>query len=292
MSRAGTYQFQVNGDRASAVIEKSRVFLQGYDYPLGTRLLDHLIDGASADPVIVALAHYQNSDGGFGRGLEVDMASPASNPFATRLAMTALTTLQSLPESASPMMASLADWLTANQAADGDWHLSSETRNGKLAPWFAAWEHPNLNPALCIAGFAHRLRIGTPDMQSRTASLFRAQASVEMAASADFYGLLPYVEYVDALPPADRDVYLDAISANIHAHHSSCYADAGHFWEQVLAAGPDLVARLDADLLDSYAPRLLNEQDADGGWPTPYDQAWRPWATTMSACIVHELTVS
>jgi hypothetical protein len=33
------------------------------------------------------LARYQNSDGGFGHGLEPDIGAPDSNPFATELAL-------------------------------------------------------------------------------------------------------------------------------------------------------------------------------------------------------------
>lgn len=275
--------------RIPAAITSARGFLAEIDYPLGITLLAHLVDGAPVDEVITALSRYQNDDGGFGRELEVDIAAPESNPFATRLAMTVLHHLQPIPEADEPMMASLAAWLKANQAPDGDWHLSAATRSGDLAPWFAAWEHPALNPALCVAGYAHRIGLSSPEMLAMTASLFDRLGSVEQAASADFYSLLPYVEYVDLFPAEERDDYIQAIAQNIEVNHGAYYADAGHFWEHVLAAGREVMALLPTELLESQVIGLLDEQEADGGWPSPYSPNWRPWATTMSACSLLRL---
>ena len=51
--------------------------------PLETALADHLFSSGKAEKVLVELAKYQNEDGGFGNGLELDFSLPSSSPMAT-----------------------------------------------------------------------------------------------------------------------------------------------------------------------------------------------------------------
>lgn len=275
---------------ARRAVTGGRRFVEQAGFPLGVAMIDHAWSSGSPEVVIEHLAAFQNDDGGFGRGLEVDIGSPASNPFAARLAMSILLGLGVLPGNASDMTMALQQWLIANQADDGDWHFSRETRSGDLAPWFAGWTFPALNPACCLAGLANRLGIATPEMLERVARLFSDMASLDAARTGDFYNLLPYVEYTGGVEWEEREAYLDAIASNIAGSVSGGrYEDAGHFWEHVLGGGSDLVARLAVEMLSQQADRLLGEQGPDGGWPTPYNDAWRPLLTAQACCTLARL---
>ena len=273
---------------AEQAVSGARAFLEAKGYPLGVATIDHAWHGAEAGAVLDALAAYQNDDGGFGRGLEVDIAAPDSNPFAARLAMQVLLALDEHPE--AELVDRLAGWLEASQAPDGDWHFSDETRAGALAPWFAGWTFPSLNPACCLAGLANRLGIATPTMLARVAELFDDMASLEQARIGEFYDVLPCVEYAAGIMHPDRDEYLDAIAANIQEKSSAgAYGDPQHFFEHALGGGPDLVRRLPSELFSQNVDRLLETQSDDGGWPSPYSEAWRPWLTTESCGILARL---
>jgi len=133
-------------------------------------IVDHLWFAADPQPAISALASYQNDDGGFGKGLELDIESPASNPFATWMG---LIYLRSLPATVTEhIRMKAAAWLSENQAADGDWHLSEETRSRGLAPWLTTWTFPSLMPSCCLAGQAAALGIASPRMLDRVDALF------------------------------------------------------------------------------------------------------------------------
>jgi len=163
-------------ERASALVTPALSFVLEHTFGLGTALVQyHWHDGAAQD-VIDELGTYQNEDGGFGRNLEVDIKSSASNPFAARLAMGILLSLRDRPS--SPLIAELEIWLRDNQHADGDWHFSDDVYKGELPPWFAAWSFPGLNPACCIAGLANRLGIASPDMLDRVERLFAENALI------------------------------------------------------------------------------------------------------------------
>ena len=262
---------------------QGRQFLEGAGFPLGVADHRHAWNEGSAGAAVEQLGAFQNDDGGFGRGLEVDIESPASNPFAARLAMSILLGLDN--RRPTSLESNLQRWLVANQDEDGDWHFSSETKAGSLAPWFAGWTFPSLNPACCLAGLANRLGIATPDTLERVSRLFAEKATLEEARTGDFYTLLPYAEYAGGVDWANRDSFVDAIAGNIvEGARAGTYADAEHFWEHVVGGGPDVAAGIPVEVLSQNASRLLTEQVPDGGWPTPYNDAWRPFFTAQ-ACV-------
>ena len=283
--------FKLNDKQVEAAArsaDRARDYLDKASYPLGVAIVNHAWSEGSAEAVVQELAAYQNLDGGFGKGLEVDIASPASNPFATRLAMLILLDLDRVPK--GTVVADLARWLAQNQADDGDWHFSEETKLGELAPWFAAWTFPALNPSCCIAGLANRLGIATPIMLDRVGRLFDRLSSLDDARTGDFYGVLPYAEYMGGVYPSNRDAWLDALADNIgNTAERGDYTDAGHFWDHALGGGPELARRLPEPLLSRFADQLIAEQQDDGGWRSPYDQAWRPFITTRSCSILARL---
>jgi len=281
--------FQLSSDqmtRGRALADPALAFLTEQRYGLGTAVVRHHWHDAPASDVLNELSAYQNDDGGFGRNLEVDIKSPASNPFAARLAMGTLLSLRGRP--ASPVIDRLGTWLRDNQAPDGDWHFSDAVREGELPPWFAAWSFPSLNPACCLAGHANRLGFATPEMLERVSQLFAEKASLEEAASGEFYNVLPYVEYlggVDDIPK--RETWLDAVARYVNEHAGGeGFADAGHFFELALGGGPDLVCRIPEPTLDRQADRMLEEAERDGGWPSAYDVAWRPSLTALAMTVL------
>lgn len=275
-------------ERAAALVAPAIDFLAAQDYPLGVALVRRAWQDGPALDVLAALAAFQNDDGGFGRGLEVDIGAPDSNPFAARLAMQALLTVPM--DAPSAMRERLGAWLVANQHEDGDWHFSDETRQGPLAPWFAAWTFPSLNPACCVAAYARRLDIATPEMLSRVSALFANMASPDEARSGDFYAMLPYAEYATAPGTPERDRYVSAIAEGIRAaDEAGAYSDAMHVFDHLLPAGPDVAALLPPGLVERRIDQLLAEPLGDGGWPSPYSEAWRPWFTASAMVTLARL---
>lgn len=277
-----------NLQRATALVAPAIAFCDANDYPLGSALIAHRWLDGPVQPVLDALTAYQNADGGFGNGLEVDIVSPVSNPFAARLAMQVLLSLRE--PASSELVSKLATWLQTNQHEDSDWHFAPEVYESPLAPWFAGWTFPALNPACCIAGLANRLGLTTPVMLDRVATLFAEKASLADAEGGEFYSMLPYVEYVPWVDIAQRDAFLDALARGIEATAArSGYDDAGHFFDHALGGGPEVLRRLPRNLIDEQAKRLLDEVQDDGGWPTPYDPAWRPHQTAMALVTLAHL---
>lgn len=263
-------------DHIRLAASRGRDFLVGEGAALEAAVVDRIWFDGDPQAIVDGLSRYQNEDGGFGRGLEVDIGAPQSNPFAACLALDYLRGVPS--DVGASMRDGLGAWLLENQAEDGDWHFSAETKAGKLAPWFAGWSFPSLNPACCLAGLAAVNGLATYEMLARVDRLFRDKASLDVVRNGEFYDLTPYTEYslTGALPPE----YLEELAATIvRWAREDRFEDADHFFHLALRNAPELAARIPRDIVDSYVARGLTEQLADGGWPTPYDPAWRPAAT-------------
>lgn len=259
--------------------ERGHDFLVAQGAALEAAAVNHVWFDGDPQAVVDALSAYQNDDGGFGRGLEVDIGAPDSNPFAACLA---LTYLRGLPDAAAgPMRARLGEWLSANQAEDGDWHLSEATRAGSLAPWFAAWEFPSLNPACNIAGLAATQGLATPLMLERVARLFAEKASLGVVRDGEYYDLTPYAEYslTGTLPTEFLDALVDTI---LRWAREDRFEDAEHFFNLALRNAPALAERMPQDVIDAYVARAMADQQPDGGWPSPYDPKWRPAAAAAT----------
>ncbi len=241
----------------------------------------------SPDDLIHELAAYQNPDGGFGRALEPDIASPLSQPFAARIALHVIQSAE-LP-STHPAVQALETWLVDTQDEDGCWRFPPGLSDHHLAPWFAAWTFPSLNPALCLAGAMHRLGLGTATTQERVTRLFVRLASVEEAETGEFYSVLPYAEYVPWVHELSDGPYLDALVSGIARRASSGgYDDAGHFFDHAGAANGPVAIRLPDDMIRDQLRRLAEAQEADGSWPTPYAPHWKSWSTASAVVTLRD----
>lgn len=273
--------------KAEALVDPALAFLEGQQYPLGGVIVRYVWRDGAAQDVSLALAAYQNADGGFA-GLDVDIASTVSNPFAARLAMQVLALLPAADT--TEIRSRLRRWLVENQHEDGDWHFAPQVYEDRLAPWFTGWPFPALNPACCIAGAAHRLGLSTPEMMDRVARLFAEKASLDEARGDEFYAVLPYAEYVGIAEVPDQDIWLQAVADGIVATDAAgSYGDAQHFFDHALASGPALASRIPVSIVGRWTDVLLSEPADDGGWPTPYDPAWRPWTTTTALVALARL---
>lgn len=268
MAKLTSLQLESANSAATAAL----AFTESRQAELPAAMIRYQWFGGSEDDVISALAAYQNDDGGFGNRLEPDIHHPSSNAFAARIAMQYMAILPQ--EITADMRARLQTWLVDHQHEDGDWHFSAESRSGFMQPWFAAWQHPALNPACCVTGLAASLGIATESMLSRTQRLFEAKASTEEITAGQFYNLLPYVEYSAGV--ALDEAWYDAIATQIVSME---FDDAEHFFTLALGGSPRITQRIPEALIAANIDQLLDAQATDGGWPTPYDDAWRIWST-------------
>ena len=260
------------------MIQQALTFLETAGRPVETAWAKTLTSDGDPRDVIAALEAYQNPDGGFGQHFEIDIHAPDSQPFALRLAMQVMISIGTA--SSEPIVQRLTTWLEREQGEDGCWRFPPGVYQHELAPWFAGWTFPSLNPALNLVGAAKRLGIGSDRLFDRVARLAHSLASPKGIETGAFYEVLPYVEYFPWVDEPRRDTFLDLLATRVTALAANGeYEDAGHFFGHVGPADGEIARRLDPALIASQLTRLRGEQQSDGGWPSPYSPDWRPWIT-------------
>lgn len=265
---------------------KAGGFLEREGRDIDRALYDFAFKGAPAESVLAALAAYQTPDGGFTR-LEVDIGAPVSNPFATELALRVLSWID--PPRDHPLVTRLVAYLETTQDEDGCWKFAPEVYEGALAPWFAGWKWPNLNPSGQIAGTLKYLGLGSDRLHERVQSLFDRLANPADLADAEYYSVLPYALYYQTRwhAPTLRLYRWGVVWWMIRQHLAGGDSiDASHFMELILRPSGPIASRLPEGMLSARLTQLEAEQEQDGGWPTTYSAAWRPWLTTQNLLIL------
>jgi hypothetical protein len=270
-------------DKAAAV-QRAGDFLHASGRDIDIAIYEHIFAGGSRDAVAEALAHYQNEDGGF-HGLEVDIAAPVSNPFATELALSICLQV-GLPKD-HEVLQKLVSYLEATQDDDGNWRFAPEVYEHPLAPWFQGWEWPSLNPSCTTDGQLRLLGLGSAQLHERVDRLFARLANVQDLAGNEFYGARPYASYL--LPDGvhqQYDLYRWGVTWWLIRQANNAEIDGNHFFQYAPTPQSYTARALPADLLNDRLDRFQAEQEEDGGWPTPYDPRWRSWVTIQNLLML------
>jgi hypothetical protein len=267
-------------------VARARQFFQKNGRDIDRARFDFHFGALPLGALLAILGQYQNPDGGFGRGLEVDIKAPESNPFATELAL--LICVQAGVGREHPLLARAATYLEQTQDQDGGWRFSPAVYASDLAPWFQAWQWPNLSPACSLAGLLRELGHGSETLHARVAALFDRLGRPADLTGDDFYGVRPYAYYF--LPEWShprRELYLSGVVWwLIRQHLSGHIQDAAHLFEFVREPATYVAAQLPAEILSDQLDKLSATQAEDGGWPTPYDQGWRGWVTVQNLLVL------
>jgi hypothetical protein len=263
------------------IVQKAANFFQIQGRDIDQALFQYHFGDLLQEEMLAVLARYQNPDGGF-RGLEVDIAAPESNPFATELALHIC--IQADVPGSHALLQKTAEYLETTQSDDGDWHFSDAIYRHELAPWFQGWTWPTLNPGCTTAGLLRELGLGSERLHGRVEQLFQQMANEADLTGDQFYAVRPYAFYF--LPDwdhAQREFYLFGLLWwLIRQHVDGKLPDAGHFFEYVRTPHSFIGRQLPAHILEARLAALASEQAEDGGWPSPYSDGWRGWITVQN----------
>jgi hypothetical protein len=244
-------------------------------------------NGGTAKAFLSALSAYQNEDGGFGHALEVDIEAPASQPFATELALEYC--LRAGIPADQPLVQRAVAYLEETQEKDGCWQFTPEIYAHPIAPWFRGWTWPNLNPSGTLAGILREYGLGSDRLHRRVAALFKKWTNLRDIADGEFYSIRAYAVYY--LPEGrlpNREFILSGLLWwLIRKHLSEELVDNGHWFEYIRSPQSWVGGRLPVEILNERLDRLVAEQQPDGGWPTPYNPAWRSPVTINNLLILH-----
>jgi hypothetical protein len=257
-------------------IDRGRDFVVRNARLLERRLFAFHFDGAAAEPVVRALAAYQNPDGGFASGLEPDKRDPHGQP---QDAQFALETLDAVGALDAPLVLRLCDWLETVTTEEGGVPYALPSLNDfPHAPWWGvkdARPPAGLNPTAAIAGLLIKGGVRHPWVERASAYCWRA---IEASDTREFHDLMPMIGFLEQTQDRPRAERALARIAEIVATPGVVALDpaAEGYVQKPLdwAPMPDsFCRRLFSDaVLAQHLAALAERQGEDGGWPI----SWPP----------------
>lgn len=247
------------------------------------RLLDRhryaiLLGAGPADPVLAALAAYQNPDGGFGHGLEPDLRCPTSQPGPTLYALEILEEVGMLD---GEMGGAARAWIA--QIADSDGGIPSVLPGFEAYP-HAPWWTPEPGSMLTFALAAVLHAGGIRDDTWLPGATDWCWRSIEATSRPSGYWLKYALAFLDAVPDEDRArAALRNLAATVDptAIHPEGGAEGEALRPLDLSPRPGSRSRiLVTDRhIEVHLDAVEREQQDDGGWL--FD--WPAWSLAQTA---------
>ena len=165
--------------------------------------------------------------------------------------------------------------------------METALRARRLSPrssalWFQGWQWPNLNPCLHHRRTARELGAARRSCTRASHASSHASPIQTTSPATNFDAVRPYAFYF--LPEWEhpqRKQYLAALLDWLLRQAPKPDVDGNHFFAYV--RGPQTwTGQHIPDILNDRLDRLTAEQEADGGWPSPYSPAWRGWITIQN----------
>lgn len=261
-------------------------FIQAHGTNLLRELYDFHFEDGSAANVLAALGHYQNSDGGFGHGLEADLRTKQSSVIATTVGLQLITETGAFESS----MARDAIRYLEDQFTGHHWPLiNADCNDAPHAPWWT-WDetmmmrdgfHPNPSAEVlsylitwCAMGKSTRQELLDVALDHI------ANNTLEM------HDLLCYLRLFETpkLPGSVAKELLPALLSQAYELVKVRAVD----WEEYGLTPLDVVTRPTSPLASFFGEALeanfehrIGRQNEDGSWsPTwswgnSYPEAWR-----------------
>ncbi|MGV8984097.1 hypothetical protein [Clostridium sp.] len=135
--------------------------------PLEKSIFNYYFNDSSVDDILNSLEVFQNSDGGFGQGLEPDFKLIQSSPMATSIGLRHLSKLDN-NDRAQKMIARAVEYLesTFDSNRNGWYSVSSNINNYPHAPWWEFRDDINMtvidyswgNPTAELIGYLYKYK--------------------------------------------------------------------------------------------------------------------------------------
>lgn len=261
--------------------------------PLDLARYRYHFEDAGMAPVLVALAAYQNEDGGFGSALEPDNWNPESNPLTTWFA-TAMLEEIGLEDGDHPVVQGILRYLDSGQDfRDGRWaDTVPSTNEHPHAPWWSYDGNAQVryNPTAALAGFIIRYaQQGSGLLRSAEDIAWQAVEAFYANETQDMHELRCYIQLADACEAAGRgDLFeIDALRQAIAGWLDRVVTQDRAKWETNYACMPSMFLHSRTspyypalrDAAEDEASFLLRTQRPDGTWLilwswNAYPEAW------------------
>lgn len=268
--------------------------------PLEKALYAHFFDGEPAATVLDALAAFQNSDGGFGHGLEPDSRLKDSSVIATTLAFQRFAHLKA--PAAHPMVVNACHYLLNTYDADKiNWPIiPPNIDDAPHAPW---WVHGGdleksmSNPRAEIAGYLNAYPEHFPAALREKVTQSVVDYLMSQPDTLEMHDLLCYLRFWESpnVPQTARKIVFDKLKRiieNIVVRIPEQWSQYGLQPLGVVASPESPFAEGFEEAIQHNLDFIIDSQGADGTWqpnwswgemwPEAWEQSKRDWTGVIT----------
>ena len=245
---------------------------------LERKLFTYFFENGKKEDVVKALVAYQNSDGGFGNGIEPDILCPDSSAIG---AETALYILDIIKISNSDIVSNIANWVVNSQNNEG--YINHPPENLEEYPYQPWWKNPDNIRIFSIAAFLKKFGFEDTFFFSKVRRFYENTQIPEEIQIYDY----PYFLYLKYLGESNKEKQL--LKNIIDQLPSMCEKNKEHYpifgrhWYHAL----DIV---DKKVVENEADNFFDGLRDDGGLKIIYENLpwWRPiW--TLDGLIIAKI---
>ena len=273
---------------------------------LERRLLSYYFNDGTPVAVLDELASYQNQDGGFGNGLELDLQLPNSSVITTTIALRILREVKAT--SSDEIVRKAIQYLMAEyNSTQSTWPIVPQAVDEyPHAPW---WNFANTadtfgdflaNPRAEVVGYLHEYHELVPTDLTKQLTVEVIEHIRTLPDEMNMYDFICYVHLVEAsnLPQSSKDTLAEILIQKahhvvVHTPEELMAPSARPLW---LAPTPtSLLAETLKSEVDMNLDFDIEHQNPDGSWSPPwtwygqYPEAWEQAEQHWQSCLTVEI---
>ena len=239
-----------------------------------------LFENAPVEEAHRALAAYQNTDGGFGNGIEPDLLVPESSGIGLETAFYYCAMLGGIPPDVG---AGATRWLSENVNTDGVVvHPPATLGRYPHQPW---WGNPDDNRTLALAADAAALGLAIPEEISMWIDAYAMSLELPRELAEYDYPYFTYAYFHKRFPR--REEFLSRFQRDfrdLSDRKAAQFLTLSRYWYQLIDLMP-------LDLVQSEAARFVASIGDDGMISNPYPELpwWGPIFTLDGLMIIKRL---
>lgn len=230
---------------------------------LERQLFEYFFGKGTKQACLKALMAYQNTDGGFGNGIEPDILCPASTAIG---AETALFVLDLLETADKQILDSLVLWIAAN-INDGGFipHPPQGFDEYPHQPW---WKNADNERILALAGYLAKFGVKHNELTRKVRAFYE---HMDMPDADNYYGYPYFIFLKYSGKNMDDNQKLETMKTQIavildkHADHFPLFSRAWYHANDLL----------DRKIVADEAQKFVDAITEDGSLDAPYPQL--PW---------------
>ncbi len=249
------------------LINKAEKYISEEGTTLQNACLECISGRSERHRVIEELSRYQNSDGGWSNGLEIEYPGPLSTPNTT---IAALGYIFKFKLRESELFKNTISYLKNSQYSNGMWDDPKDIVKYPHPPYMGPGIYTEFKTGMILKWL---IRLEVPEKEMRESALsYLLSIFNEVSLKNDFWSAVGYSNAFSLLPELAESSKIMQWCMDIIMPKEAQFG-----WQQAIGMIEDDIA-IPSSLYNSVVEMIKSKQEADGGWPHLFGTYNRVWS--------------